>query len=505
MLGAASAYHSLPMASLHAVPYPSIESTCIDCSSSLQKIYVKTVLSSSTPAESIEVCKELYGPPEITFVADVSGSMAPSMSILKNSVLALLDMAGEGSFARVLTFDDQTRTIMKSVILTKENIPKLKEKIKEDLINYGGSTNLQEAIRYCLLTEKEIEEERAQDSQSSVASIDPHQPSPVALQGGSDPKSLQKIDDETEAQAAEAVSKLNHEQITLFASDGLANSGLTASHNLLTFARTFDSYFHQTFYTLGIKLTPFVELNSELLKDMALDSGGSFKITSNSEGIAEFLGDVLAHHYFVRFTHMRFKCESQNGKSGTLCTKLSMRGGILRADKPLELVWEFPCDALPPFTLHASMKKRQTLTQKLSQDFIFETVLHPQPCEEDDIEKILGCSLLAPAVDRVFSHEELTKKIKQLEKFIQEGSFLGTLQYARDVLKKCLDNFGGGGEQTAEDSMHSYAMSSGGGAVMSVQAEQLRSFALQATQAQEESFDSQKTVESESNKRQKKN
>lgn len=500
----------------------------LDCTSSFKRTFVKTVLTLSSVSETAEECKKLYGPPQVTFVADVSGSMSPNMTVLKNSVLALIDMAGEGGVLRVLTFDDTTRIIINSVILTRENTADLKEKIKTDLINYGRSTNLQEAIKYCLSDSQETTSRQDttsnQDTTSSnpfptsqSESIDPHQPTQPAG-GVSDPQSQhESMDAEYKQGWYPSILKgtgfpkqsEETEQITLFASDGLANSGLTTSPELLTFARSFESYSKQTFFTLGIKLDPYVELNSGLLKDMALDSGGSFKVTSNSEGIAEILGDVLAHHYFVRFAQMSFRCESQNGHIGTLCTKLSRRGGILRADKPLELIWEFPCEALPPFTLNLNMKKRQTLENiKLNQIYSADILLNTVPCKEDDIEKIFGCCLLVPAIDRIFSIEELHLKISQLDLFMHEHlpSFRGVLHYVKDELQKCLKNFGHVGEQNAEDSMHSYAMSSGGGAVMSVQVEQLRISALHATQAQDsDTFDSQKTVESESNKRHKKN
>ena len=495
----------------------SIEGSILDCASSFQKTYVKTELACSCTETAAE-CKTLYGPLRVTFVADVSGSMMPNMTILKNSLLALIDLAGEGSCVRVLTFDDVTRTILKSTILSKDNIPEIKESIKTTLVNYGKSTNLQEAIRYCLSettlieTPSQLHLTQLTSSTSSSSFIDPRQPlssqatSAQAAQGGSDPK--HSCGDVVQDKQEEETGKDDTEQITIFASDGLANSGLITSPYLLTFARTFETYFNQTFYTLGIKLDPYTELNSELLKDMALDSGGSFAITSNSDGIAEILGDVLAHHYFVRFTDMQFKCESKNGHSGSLCTKIPKRGGVLRADKPLELIWEFPCEALPPFTLHVSMKKRQIIENKhLKETNSSENVLDLKPFVEDDIEKIFGCVLLAPAMDRKQSLEELKEKIVQFEKFmnVHLPAFKGTLHYVHDSLKNCLEKFGYGGEQTAEDSMHSYAMSSGGGAVMSVQAAELRSSALQATQAQsrDESWDSQKTVESESNKRQK--
>ena len=445
-------------------------------SRSFNKTFVHTAISTSLPALTLKESKDLYGPPKITFVADVSGSMMPNMTILKNSLLVLIDMAGPGSCVRVLAFDETSETIIKSTVLSKDSMLTLKNCVRERLVNNGKSTNLQQAIHACLSGDVGKSEELEESNL------------------GSDPQLLQ-VD-------------CNEEQITLFASDGFANLGLTSSKELLTFARTFETYSKQTFYTLGIKLTPHVELNSELLKDMALDSGGSFRVTSTSEGIAEFLGDVFAHHYFVRFLNMQFTCTSSNGCAGTLCTKLSKRGGILRGDRPLELVWEFPWEAQAPFTLKASMDKRPEKGSGLLKETL-EVSLQPEPCSHTEIEKIFGCTLLAPAKDRLFTLENLKEKIQQLEKFLtQSPEFQKTVEIIIESLKRSLEDFELGGEQTTQDSMDSFAWSSGGGAVLSVQAEQLRSTALQATQAfgeEDTLFDSQKTVESESTKRQRKN
>ena len=444
------------------------------CTKSFNKTYVHTVLS--TPSTlTIKDAKSQYGPPKITLVVDVSGSMMPNMKILKHSLLALFDMAGPGSCIRVISFDETPKTILKSTVLSTESIPVLKKNVMETLENNGKSTNLQLAIQACLEEEKQ--------SQSDTSN-------PSSPGGGNDQPEI-------------------NEQITLFASDGLANLGLTSSQELLSYARTFDSYSKQTFYTLGIKLSQYVDLNSELLKDMALDSGGSFQITSSSTGIAEFLGDVLAHHYFVTYTNMHFSCTSSNGLEGMLCTKLSQRGGILRGDRPLELTWEFHKEALPPFTFKARMSKRpEKKCYHLLPEEFKEVSLQPETCSHYDIEKIFGCTLVAPAKDRLFTLERLKEKIQQFEEFMQEyPKFQKTTEMLSASLKKSLQTFGYRGEQTTQDSMDSFAWSSGGGAILSVQAGELRNTALQATQAigDDDLYDSQKTIESESTKRQRKN
>jgi len=468
----------------------SVTSACIS-SKSLDKTYVNTVLSTPLPTMPVRDAKDLYGPPKITLVVDVSGSMMPNMKILKHSLLALFDMAGPGSCIRVISFDETPKTILKSTVLSIDSIPSLKKNVMETLVNDGKSTNLQRAIHSCLVEEEEkfFEEENFSQAQSKS---DPQNPM-IPQGGGSDPH-LEKNE--------------VYEQITLFASDGLANLGLTSSQELLSYARTYESYSKQTFYTLGIKLSQYVDLNSEFLKDMALDSGGYFQITSSSSGIAEFLGDVLAHHYFVRYTNMHFTCTSSNGLEGMLCTKLSQRGGILREDRPLDLTWEFQKDALPPFTFQARMKKRPQKGSLLLSEESKEVSLQPETCSHYDIEKIFGCTLVAPAKDRLFTFELLKEKIQQFEEFMKEfPNFQKTTELISMKLKKSLETFGYRGEQTTQDSMDSFAWSSGGGAILSVQAGELRNTALQATQAigDDDLFDSQKTIESESTKRQRKN
>jgi hypothetical protein len=432
-----------------------VTSKSVDVSS----MNVKHVLTSLSVKgdTNLEKCKKEYGPPSLTFVGDVSGSMYSNMETLRNSVLAMCDMGGLGSKVRVIIFDESASNIVPYTVLENPAIQATtKETVKKLLVNNGKSTNLELALKEVL-----------QVSQSD-----------------SDP------------------SFVDTPQITIFASDGLANIGRSSSEDLVAYARSFSSYSSQTLYTLGIITGPFCELNSELLKDMALDTGGSFQLTTNSEGISKILGDALAHHYFVRFTKATFSCMSADGISGQLCTTLPKTGGMLRADRPLHLVWTFPTEAKEPFTLSLDMKQRDGC------DFFGHTVITPQEAEREDLELIFGCTLLAPTLDKKFSKEELETKRKLFKEFFKTHPF-GEIKFILDTMEKCLKDYDIVQEQTPEMAYHSYASGSGGGAEVSLQAEQLRTVALEATQAQDsirasqpDEIDSQQTVESESNKRQ---
>jgi hypothetical protein len=233
----------------------------------------------------LEESKKRVGAPSITFVGDVSGSMQPNMQALLNSVLALIDLSGTGSTLRVILFDETARTVLPFTRVTSANCQQLKEHLKYSIVNNGKSTNLELALK-AVLSPSELKES------SSQPDTDPRQST-------SQSSTLPEYQDEERS-------------LTLFASDGLANLGRHSSADLLTYARSFQSYSQQTFYTLGIKTDPFALLNSELLKDLALDSCGSFCLTEHSEGIAQSIGDVLADHYFVQYTQVKFECKISN-------------------------------------------------------------------------------------------------------------------------------------------------------------------------------------------------
>jgi hypothetical protein len=393
--------------------------------------------------ETLEECKKRVNPPSITFVGDVSGSMQPNMHPLLNSILALIDMAGPGSSLRVILFDDCARTILPLTLLTKSNSQEIKDQMKNSVKNFNRSTNLELALKAIL-----------EDSENS------------------NPKPLEE-------------SRL----LTLFASDGLANQGRQSSKELLDYARSFVSYGKQTFHTLGIKTDPSAELNSELLKDLALDTCGSFFLTEHSDGIAQSIGDVLADHYFVKFIHVNVECISSNGARGILRTRISSRGATLRSDRALQLTWEFPIDALEPYTL--------TMTGTLGEEKIYKKeTLNSVQAQEIQIEQILGCAIISPALEKTFTKEELSEKLSLLKLFAPSCPI--DLEKHIKSLQRCLDHYDTAGEQSAEVSWQSYALSSGGGADVSLHANDLRQFAVQCSQEQ---YDSQQTVESESTKR----
>jgi len=416
--------------------------------------------------QTLEEAKKHVGAPSITFVGDVSGSMKPNMEALLNSILALIDMAGSGSTLRIILFDEEARTVLPFTTLSQTNTLEIKDQMKGSVINYGKSTNLELALQAVLGIDS--------PPSPSIPASQPTNPQPH-----SEPK---------------AIDKVFERSLTLFASDGMANRGRQSSSDLLQFARAFPSYGQQTFYTLGIKTDPFAELNSELLKDLSLDSCGSFFLTQHSEGIAQSIGDLLADHYFVQYTHLLPQCTSANGHSGILRTRMSPRGATLRSDKSIQFTWEFPLDAQEPYELVHSRKNRLGVVEE------HKEILVPTPANVKQIEQILGCVIVAPALDKVFSKSQVSEKLVLLKDFAIKSSISEELKGLIKSLVECLENFDCGKEQAAEVSWHSYAMSSGGGAEVSLHANELRQSAVLCSQAQED-LDSQQTVESESTKR----
>lgn len=448
-------------------------------SDALKCMYVMTSLERSTPCESLETCKAMYGTPSITFTADVSGSMIQNMERLVNSLLALIDLAGPGTQLKVVLFDEIATTIFCDTLQTDVN--SVKQFLRRTIINCGKSTNLELALKESL----SFEENNEKNSEES-----------------SDPKHFKNEEIILEENAKET--------LLLFASDGMSNMGISSSYELIEYARSFSAYSSHTIFTLGIKTNPDAELNSELLKHMALDSGGLFQLTDTEEGITKILGDILAYHYYYRTCLSHVSCTSANGKEGKLKTNLGKKGAKLRADAPFTLIWEFPLDAQTPFTFQFNEKERLSQNTHDSK----KVQLECKNAEEHDAFTILGCCIISPALDKLLNKEDLRFYYKCLHEYIEQSKFKSLTEYLH-VLQKCIDMPENGKEEIAEVSFQSYALSCGVGEV-SLQATELQTTAILLSQAQHyepshandqdinqgsEEIDSQKTVESESNKR----
>jgi hypothetical protein len=438
----------------------------------LGKKYVMSSLQLTLPCEDIETCQRTYGPPKITFAADISGSMIENMETLRDSLYGLIDMAGKGTILRVVAFDESARTLIEEELQGEEHLRKIKDKLAYSLINWDRGTNLEVAISHCLsssLVPKSSSTKPDNYSDESYPSSDP-----------------QSFSEESHA-----------ETLLVFASDGVANIGREKSSELIEYARSFPSYVNHTMFTLGIRTNQSGDLNSDLLKDMALDSGGIFQLTETKEGIAKILGDVFAHHYFYRYLIQIPVCTSANGCIGQMKTSMGLKGAKLRADKPLTWIWEFPLTAEGPFTLSFTSIKRTT-TVVISESLPLQT----NKATELQAFIILGCVLVTPALDKTLTLDQVKHNHDLLSQCIHLTGFqsLTPLQHS---LQLCIDMFGSRVENP-DASLQSYTMSSGGGED-SIQVQELRSSAVQFSQAQgivedTEPLDSQSTVLSESTK-----
>jgi hypothetical protein len=387
------------------------------------------LLSLTTPhtAESVDDARALAGPMNIEINFDVSGSMISNMETLRKTLGALIDM-GLGSTLSVGVFDHEFSRLLTPTLITKENQEMLKSSIV--LRNRQGYTNLQDTLGAMLQTPG----------------------------------------------------------IKILVTDGLANRpemGLHSSKELSKFARTFPNYNHCTIHTLGIENG---DLNSELLKTLAIDSGGIFKLTTHREGIPAFLGDVMASHLFTRCTRIRAKLEH-----ATLLTSLPTEGALLRSDCPTYLVWEITSQE-NTLSLHIDAWDVQTKTS-----FTHSETITLVDVKTADIARILGCAVLAPILngkypkwfrDHGFAHADLLG----LKSFgapaaalvITLEEYIGRRNHELSQGYETLEN--------SQDSLGAYMFGSSGGEVSSPQLIELRANAVQQSQVQDPR-DAQRTGE----------
>jgi hypothetical protein len=295
------------------------------------KTYGLLTLKTSQAVESLDEARAIAGPMNIDINFDVSGSMMCNMDTLRKTLGALIDM-GIGSTLSVGVFDHEFSRLLTPTLITKENHQMLKSSII--LRNRQGYTNLQDTL----------------------------------------------------------ASMLQTPGIKILVTDGLANKpdmGLLTSDGLSKFARTFPLYSQCTIHTLGIDGS---ELNSDLLKTLALDSGGIFKLTSKHEGIPAFLGDVIAAHLYTRLTHMNIMLNSSQ-LSSILLTSVPMQGPNLRSDIPTHLVWEM-------LVRQDAYDLRVTSWNEATKSHVDLNLHLPvQDVEGQDITLILGCAILAPILN----------------------------------------------------------------------------------------------------------
>jgi len=212
-------------------------------------------------------------------VLDISGSMAPNMNFVVSTALAAVDLLPEGSSLRILVFDHYTQCIVPETIIKTANKDALKDLVRVSIKNRNGGTDLQCALSQALL---------------------------------------------------------GQDQSIMFVTDGLANCGsLTMSEDLLYLARRMPDYASNTVHCLGLQVCESDGINSTLLKDLALDTNGYFKIAKDPQAIACFLGDVMAAHSMT----VRRNCITDI-PGYDLISSVGILGYTVRSDRPTTLVFK---------------------------------------------------------------------------------------------------------------------------------------------------------------------
>jgi hypothetical protein len=217
-------------------------------------------------------------PLRLVLVLDISGSMGPNMAYVVSTSLASVDLLENGASLRILAFDHAVNVVLEETLLTSDNRASIKERIKKNIVNRNGGTDLQSALIYAL------------------SGID---------------------------------------QSIMFMTDGLANAGsLTTSDDLVYLARRMPDYANNVVHCLGLQVHESDGINSDLLMTLAQDTNGTFKIARDPEAITCFLGDVMAAHFMTT----RSNCKIQMDNS-TLLTSTGLNGFSLRSDRPTTLVY----------------------------------------------------------------------------------------------------------------------------------------------------------------------
>jgi hypothetical protein len=282
-------------------------------------------------------------PMKLVQVLDISGSMGPNMNFVVSTALAAVDMLQEGSSLRIIVFDHFAQCIVPETIIKQANKQALKDIIKTSISNRNGGTDIQSALTHALI---------------------------------------------------------GQDQSIMFLTDGVANSGsLTESEDLLYMARRMPDYASNTIHCLGLQAWTTDGINSSLLKDLALDTNGYFKIGKEPETIASFLGDVFAAHTMT----VRRNCNTTM-PGYTLISAVGINGYTVRSDRPTTLVFKHT-GASDPTDLENSQAQSQEYSQE-SQDTI---------AEEDHLRD----TVLGSYVSYVITHLNGPEGLKKANKLLQ--------------------------------------------------------------------------------------
>jgi hypothetical protein len=190
--------------------------------------------------------------------------------------------------------------------ISADNRMGIKEKIRASVVNNGGSTNLEAAV----------------------------------LEGLATPNAS-----------------------VIFVTDGLANMGtLQTSAALIKLARAHPNYKTCTVNTLGLQSSQRVDahgnhvrvkspLNAVLLKALAMDTNGAFRLAADTESIAAFVGDAMGGHIFRVYDRVDLRAKSSSGHSGKVL-EVPHAGFVVRTDRPTQAVVQWPKEAMG--TLHVT-------------------------------------------------------------------------------------------------------------------------------------------------------
>lgn len=149
----------------------------------------------------------------------------------------------------------------------------------------------------------------------------------------------------------------------IFVTDGLANMGtLQTSAALIKLARAHPHYKTCTVNTLGLQSGHRVDaqgnhvrvkspLNAVLLKALAMDTNGAFRLAADTESIAAFVGDAMGGHIFRVYDRVDLRAKSSSGHIGKVL-EVPHAGFVVRTDRPTQAVVQWPKEAMG--TLHVT-------------------------------------------------------------------------------------------------------------------------------------------------------
>jgi hypothetical protein len=230
-------------------------------------------------------------------------------------------------------------------------------------------------------------------------------------------------------------------------------------------------------------------MNSDLLKTLALESGGVMQLANEQEGIPRFLGDVFAAHWYTRFAKLQVSVRGgRAGETATMLTKLPVGGAIVRSDMPTRIVFQVGLHTLEE-TLNPETPSTWNV-QVQGQDLITKSfwgcarTIEASNAVGEDIARILGCAIVSPYFENpIVDTEEAMQDLAALSKIPSCAALAITL---RDIVARRAYSHTSG--ENAQDSFAAYAMSgSSGGGEISPQLLDLRAMSLAQSQSQSSS------------------